>query len=493
MRATLWFAPLLAVPVLAGWMVTGRADGTDAAFGGLTLDDAWIHLVYARSLAETGVPSYNPPVPEAGFTSPLWMLLLAVGLKLFGTAASTAALVAKGLSFLCALGTATLAGVLCRWAGSARAAPLAIALVALEPSLASAAVSGMEVHLAAALLLGAMAAFAASRHGLAGALCGLGLLARPEFLLLAPILVTTRVLLPVPGKWREAVQLAWPTILAQTMFSGYCLYATGRPLPNTYYVMSGEVHEPLAALSRLLRDGIGETPYFTLGVGTPLCAWGAWRSLRAAPAAIAAMLGFPTLFVIGLALTRSFPAVRPFFWHRYLEPVLPLLLVLLAVGAMGAAEALRRRGTTRLIAATASLGLGALGLIALPPDLLRERVVYSWSARNVHDLHVAPAEWIAAHAPAGRPIAVEPAGAIRFFAKNEVIDLFGLNTHEMIGGGGDAYLTRKNPAWFVIYPEMRGPYQPRFRLYGLRSFSTPRYAITGRPPPELWIYRAESR
>jgi hypothetical protein len=122
-------------------------------------------------------------------------------------------------------------------------------------------------------------------------------------------------------------------------------------------------------------------------------------------------------------------------------------------------------------------------------------VTYAWSARNVLDLHVAPARWIGRNAPPGRAIAVEPAGAIRFFCRPdvEVIDLFGLNTQEMVGRGADAHLARKNPAWFVIYPEMRAPYERRFRLEGLRAFTTPRYAITPGPPPALWVYGAEPR
>ena len=41
------------------------------------LDDAWIHQVYARSLALGCGFAYNSGQPEAGSTSPLWSLLTA--------------------------------------------------------------------------------------------------------------------------------------------------------------------------------------------------------------------------------------------------------------------------------------------------------------------------------------------------------------------------------------------------------------------------------
>src|SRR6185503_14621945 len=43
---------------------------------GFPLDDAWIHAVYGRSLARSGMLAFNPGVPATGVTSPLWALIL---------------------------------------------------------------------------------------------------------------------------------------------------------------------------------------------------------------------------------------------------------------------------------------------------------------------------------------------------------------------------------------------------------------------------------
>ena len=53
-----------------------RASGMIAGASGFPLDDSWIHLQFARNLAEGAGFSFNPHRPVAGSTAPLWTLLL---------------------------------------------------------------------------------------------------------------------------------------------------------------------------------------------------------------------------------------------------------------------------------------------------------------------------------------------------------------------------------------------------------------------------------
>ena len=46
---------------------------------GFPLDDAWIHLTYARNLAEHGEWAFRLGERSAGSTSPLWTALLSIG------------------------------------------------------------------------------------------------------------------------------------------------------------------------------------------------------------------------------------------------------------------------------------------------------------------------------------------------------------------------------------------------------------------------------
>src|ERR671924_1039771 len=49
---------------------------------GFPLDDAWIHLTYARNIAEHGEWSFRAGERSAGSTSPLWTALLSLGFLL---------------------------------------------------------------------------------------------------------------------------------------------------------------------------------------------------------------------------------------------------------------------------------------------------------------------------------------------------------------------------------------------------------------------------
>src|SRR5512135_3154814 len=46
---------------------------------GFPLDDAWIHLTYARNFAQHGQWAYRLGEASAGSTSPLWTILLGLG------------------------------------------------------------------------------------------------------------------------------------------------------------------------------------------------------------------------------------------------------------------------------------------------------------------------------------------------------------------------------------------------------------------------------
>ena len=59
-----------------------------AGVSGFPLDDSWIHLHFARNLAEGLGFAYNPGRPIAGSTAPLWTLLLAAGALMAGPPSS---------------------------------------------------------------------------------------------------------------------------------------------------------------------------------------------------------------------------------------------------------------------------------------------------------------------------------------------------------------------------------------------------------------------
>ena len=112
-------------------------------------------MVYGRALAFEGGFNYNTGVPEAGMTSPLWVLLLAgVHAALRGAGIARLVLGAKVLALLFGLAGAWLLAALSRALGLSRGgALLAASLFALDPSLTFSRAAGMEVPLFTALML----------------------------------------------------------------------------------------------------------------------------------------------------------------------------------------------------------------------------------------------------------------------------------------------------------------------------------------------------
>src|SRR5882762_9098653 len=160
-----------------------------AGAAGFPLDDSWIHLQFARNLAAGAGFSYNPGVPVAGSTAPLWTLLLGAGA---GVASASLAM-AKVVGIVATVGAAlvTRRAALAWGARSDVALPASIALLWMGPVVWG-SLSGMEVSLAALLVAAALLAHGRDRPLATAGCAALAVLARPESLLLVPLFVVAR-------------------------------------------------------------------------------------------------------------------------------------------------------------------------------------------------------------------------------------------------------------------------------------------------------------
>ena len=120
-RALAVIVPAAALALAIGLFLlrTRQLAGTTGLLA-FPLDDSWIHLHFARNLAEGRGFAYNPGVPVSGSTAPLWTLLLA---GVFAGLGSHPAL-AKVLGTAATLGSAWVAGRLAAtWTGCRSSVP----------------------------------------------------------------------------------------------------------------------------------------------------------------------------------------------------------------------------------------------------------------------------------------------------------------------------------------------------------------------------------
>ncbi len=417
-----------------------------AGVAGFPLDDSWIHLHFARNIAEGAGFSYNPGVPVAGSTAPLWTLLLALGAFVFG---SSLAMV-KAVGVTTALGTTIVVRRAAIAWGASRLGSLGAAVgLGWTGAMAWGALSGMEVTLAALLVAASLFAHARGRDVWTALWAALAVLARPEALVLVPLLAVAR-----PLTIRRALLFAGITAAVLAPFVAFSLATVGSAVPATasakiegglFGWLSG-VREPARVtwLSRPAEFFGGWirwlwTTDWLLPLG--LLAALMWRRPGRA-------LAIPALALVAHPLAMAFfaPYRDPAFQEgRYSIHLLPIAFVVLAV-ALGA-----RLTRSRVAILVVYL---VLAMISLSPAATR----YGWAVQNINAMQAHLGRWVDEHLPKRETIALNDVGAIAYFSRREVIDLVGLVSPDVLPyrRAGEAgilrYLTERCPGHVIVFP-----------------------------------------
>ena len=460
-----------------------------AGAAGFPLDDSWIHLHFARNLAEGAGFAYNPGVPVAGSTAPLWTLLLAAGACVVGASL----VMAKTLGIVAAVGaTLLLRRAALAWGASRPTALTAAIALCWSGPFVWGALSGMEVTLAALLVTVAMLALARDRlvpTALAGALATL---ARPEAIVLLPLLALARR----PTAKRLAV-FAAIVIVVLVPFMAFCWATTGTPIPATASakVEGGLVgrligiHEP-ARLTWIDRPVAFASEWVVwlarthpvLPLTLPMIAL-AWRTSRA--------LGIVGLILLvhPLAMALLAPYRGPGFQEgRYSIHLLPVAILILC-GAWTAVAAHFESHRSALASTLRVLYL-AVALVTLVPAANR----YAWGVQNINAMQVHLGHWVDEHLPRTASLAVNDIGAIAYFSRRPVIDLMGLVTPEIRPYRREGemgvlrFITEHCPDAIIIFPtwfpQITGMRELLIPVYSVRL---ERNEVSG--GPEMVVYR----
>ena len=386
------------------------------------VDDAYISLRYAVHWAGGQGLCFNPGERVEGFTSFLWVALLALATRA-GLDPETAMSV-LGWTSLAALAFATahfarrhLAG-LPAWGayGLAVAACASVAVVGW-------AASGMESCLVGALLLGAAdVALGRTSPGAPAAAAGLLALAaatRPEAAALAPAIAL--------GVWlarRSAGGLARFAVGFALVFGAYWAGRWayfGYPFPNTFYAKLDYGTLPLLTRGAMyvVRFAAAAWP-----LAIPALAAMALACARGAPAwvrTLAALVGLHVAVVV-------YEGGDHFALFRFLVPIVPAL-GLLAWHSVGAAFA-RLGGPAAGAAATAIALVGVSGAtVGLPEHrdgigmthhrrlALEAELAADWSATG---------RWLGAQLPPGASVSLIAIGAVGYHSGMRIVDPHGL-------------------------------------------------------------------
>ncbi len=398
------------------------------------VDDTYIHLVYARNLAEAGELSFNRGDPTYGATSPLWVGLLA-SLHRAGVDLLVGCRLLSWLSALCSI---ALVYRLARRVGCDSFTALSAALVmSAEAWFLRWSAVGMETSFALFVTLLALdRSFSTDRGPRNSILFALflfaAILARPEALLLVPLALFA---LLVTRRLRGREGFLWLCLLAALLVGWFILIEkhTGTLLPLTAGAKQGRPLLSTALFGRALVPIkiVGATlalPVLALLTGLLL---GAWRGspllyfVREDRSRTGALL----LLLWAIALPAVYVLLDFQVLSRYLIPVAPAIVVLAFASISNITERFRMSGRARrstiafIAAATILQNVLFYAFVVVPPT--RE------FSRGLTDVIGGMGEWLALNADQKAVVATPDIGAIGYYSGLHVLDLGGLVTPEI--------------------------------------------------------------
>lgn len=436
------------------------------------LDDPYIYLQYARNLAAGHFYEYWPGEGySAGATSPLYPWLLVPGFWL-GLPESAMVAYTWGVSTLLVAVSACFAASLGRhFAGGTGAAAAVVSLLTCGAWLWG-AMSGLEIGLFTALVLGAawsLARDGAARDRSGGRAIGAGrslfvvgsLLgaARPEG---APMLL---VLLGCVLMHRERRRLAWSwaiwpvALLPLLLFGLLNWHYAGHFVPNTavhksalYWprVQFGEVWRHMGGQWVRLGSALADvqSPRRLLPTGAVgVCLGLGWLTVQGA-LEIRRRQAFPAIFILlaGLAGTASASVARgPGQFFRYHHVGLALVSVSAGIAVVSGVRRLARGQPPLLrlmLEAASVLGLLGIGVGQLEPWSR----LFARAAGEIRLQQVVVARWMDENLPADAIVLVNDVGAMTFLGHRRTFDLCGLTTDHQAG----AFLEGKGALWEAL-------------------------------------------
>ncbi|OLM10183.1 hypothetical protein Ae717Ps2_4243 [Pseudonocardia sp. Ae717_Ps2] len=438
------------------------------------LDDVYIHLQYARQFGDGEPLRYQPGAEiTTGASSLLWMVLLgaahAVGFD--GRWLLAVAVVGGVVGVACAAGFTSAAAT--RLGGRA-AGWWAGLLTALCGPLLWGGASGMEVGLLAALATGTLLSYLRERPRFRATPVVAALLAltRPEGFLLAAAFTAAMawtLLRPAPGPaaragrpWGRLALVAVPVVV----FAGQLLLyrvLTGTSQANGVLAKSwlhtGFLRQPLEIADHVQRNVAAILASLSGLSGQDVLAPLALVLAVLGVAVLAARRERVLAVVLGGGLASVVLAVATLttaMWQdlRYLQPFLPLLLLLVVLGAGLVGNRAARTGLLAVVL--------LFTLAATPAWALR----LGQQASAMREGPVSVAQWIAGNVPPGDAVAVNDVGAAAWFGGRRTVDLVGLTTNGMaapsLNGPGTLYEALRalpgpeRPQWFAVFDRWGG-------------------------------------
>lgn len=383
-------------------------------------DDAYISYRYARNWVDGHGPVFNAGERVEGYSNFLHVVALAT-LHSLGIPLATASRTLGTMSAWLLI-VATFAVARCLFTRSAGIALLPAAVVALHAGVAVWARSGLETLPFSVLLTVAQLIFLlelrhARGHWVSGLAYGLCALVRADgFVFVAPAILFSIV----SHRARYIPSLIVPFAVVTTPHLVWRIQYYGALLPNSYYAKVGwSFWQPVRGIfySYQYVRAFGGLLLFVLPL---LLILFRDRARDRARLFLGLSLAVGMIYIVGVGGDHM-----PM--SRFFVPLVPALTILTVEALIELSARLRQSGQ-RGTAVGALIGLTLL-VSGVLPSLNRRRLPYTAAVANklfVEQWRMA-GEWFRDNLAADASIAAQPVGAIGFFSKRPLIDMYGIN------------------------------------------------------------------
>ncbi|MGY5871911.1 MAG: hypothetical protein RTV72_06690 [Candidatus Thorarchaeota archaeon] len=406
---------------------------------GFSFDDSWIHIQYARTIFEGRPWQYAWGIPSTGSSGPLWSVILSpvFFLGYDHDVIVTSVLVISSVLYI--VNVFLVGEIVKQHVDGWEYGVLAQVVFVLVPRNAGLMLSGMETPLAMMMLL--LALFLLPKPEwkydiVLGVVAGLAYLCRPEFVIIAALCLPARMLKVLyRGKieLKRVLKLLLMFAIAAIIVVPWvlqCLNTTGYPLPDSYYSKTRW---------GVSQEGIDLWNYFWFTAWFPFEPYLILSFIGGLLILLKKRRPYELLLIGSLyALYRlTMPGMSLLFAARYLVPLFDIMSIAFICGIALIVERFttfphesikfsmnERKVLTVLL--TLCLFLPSIASSAMYTD------VHANQAKNIEEMQVTLALWIRDNLPEDSIVATYDAGAIGYFARGTVLDVYGLVTPSLL-------------------------------------------------------------
>ena len=435
----IWTALIVLAAVLSVYLVNYASNINH--YLGFPLDDPWIHLTFAKNLAQYHSFSYyKNEISTAGSTSPLYTIMLAVGFLVTNNEMILS--YTLGILFFCAAVYFFYRLSLLEFQKENLIAIIAGLFLVLDKWMTFVSVSGMETTLFIALLIAACLFYKRRQAIPLGIMLGLILWTRPDGVaFFAAIVIDYLYNLYLSKKdkniklfeKKELYKIAGFFAAFAALYFLMNLSLSGSLLPNTYNAKLTYYSPEFRSRTDFLKNEVWG--YFTSGAYGLMMAGFIIGLLTVLLNIIKKrsdknLIYILFIFILIFIYWYKLPYAHRF--GRYMMPVIPFLILVSVSGFRTAAQLMANYFKSSQIANGISFIIFALILFFSFNDYSDNKTEYTQECKWINDRQVVTARWLHDNTKETDVIGTHDVGAIAFYSGRKIVDVAGLVTPELI-------------------------------------------------------------